>query len=440
MIAVSRKFLRGCSPWDTSVNFPHLFPSLGYGVAHRDISFWQDAIFTMSLYPKKTTTCSIASLANLSAAFGLSLEELEQIRAIPEPERYQEKTINKGNGKKRIVFNPCFKIRLIQNLINKRLFKQLVSWPEYLFGSLPNSQYNGVEFSRDYIACAKVHCGAKSIYKIDISDFFDNIHRDFVFDIFSNLFSYPDEVAKYLTDVCCYRDRLPQGALTSSYIATACFYNTEGDVVKRLSRKGLRYTRLVDDITVSTERKDYDFSYVDRHIRDMLIDKDLPVNDSKTYAQYSGMAPLLVHGLRVEYKQPRLPAKEVANIRASVHNIVSWAKVDSYRTSHTYRASFDRCLGRVNKLARVGHQKHKLYVNKLRKVSPLPSASDIAIAERSISRLEKISHPKLKHPRYERFINLARYRISIIKRRFPSTAALFSQRLRAIEARRNADI
>jgi len=392
----------------------------------------------MGLYPKKITASSISNLSNLASTLGLSVAELEAIRGIPLSERYREKPLQKGHGKIRLVYNPSFKIRLIQNLINTRLFKDLIWWPEFLFGSLPNSLHEERLIERDYIACASVHCGAKSIYKIDISDFFDSIHKDFVYEIFSKLFSYPHEVAEYLTDVCCYENKIPQGGLTSSYIATACFWDLEGEVVKKLSRKGLKYTRLVDDITVSTTVSNYDFSYVDRHVRDMLIAKDLPVNESKTLALYSGMAPLFVHGLRVDFKQPRLPAKEIANVRASVHNVCSWAKVDSYRTSVTYRAAFDRCLGRVNKLARVGHEKHAVYVAKLRKVAPLPSQFDIDSAEASISRLEKISTAKLVSVKYKRHFALVRYRITIIKRRFPSIAEKFKLRLRALEVRRNA--
>lgn len=47
-----------------------------------------------------------------------------------------------------------------------------------------------------------------------------------------------------------------------------------------------------------------------------------------------GIEPLNVHGLRVNYQTPRLPADEVRKIRAAVHNVVKMAK--SITTEHQY--------------------------------------------------------------------------------------------------------
>ena len=46
-------------------------------------------------------------------------------------------------------------------------------------------------------------------------------------------------------------------------------------------------------------------------------------------------------------------------------------------------------MGRTNKLARVKHDKHKFFVDKLKKIKPLPSAVDIKHAFLTIERLDK---------------------------------------------------
>ena len=60
----------------------------------------------------------------------------------------------------------------------------------------------------------------------------------------------------------------------------------------------------------------------------MLYQKDLPVNFNKTMTYKSNLEPLNVHGLRVNYKEPRLPQHEVSNIRAAVKRLESLVQND----------------------------------------------------------------------------------------------------------------
>lgn len=227
--------------------------------------------------------------------------------------------------------------------------QKVVAWPSHIYGSIPN-QYDEhqIETPKDYVACARVHCESKSVLTIDIMNFFDNIHMSKVENIFFRFFKYSAEVSKVLAEICCFEDRVIQGALTSSYIASLCMFDTEGKIVERLARKNLRYTRLVDDITVSSKISNYNFDYAQSTIERMLVDLELPINRSKTRIQFCSTSPLTVHGLRVAFKEPRLPSDEARRIRAAVQNIEKLAQEGQYRTSHSYRHDFNRCMGRVN--------------------------------------------------------------------------------------------
>ena len=378
-----------------------------------------------SLKPQKVSKNSIGSISSLSKVLSIPTTELLEIRESGPEERYTWRSIPKAGGSERVVYNPSFKIRLVQHRINTRIFKKLVEWPEYLYGSLPNQMYladgqSKAHVHRDYVACAKNHCGAKSILKLDISDFFENIHRETVHEVFSGFFDFPDDVAECLTDLCCFGDSLVQGALTSSYIAMLCLWNVEHKVVARLAKRNLAYTRLVDDITVSSKRRGYDFVNAESHIKNMLLMKDLPINQSKTKVLRAGTESLRVHGLVVDFATPRLPSSEVSKIRASVNNIVNSATSNNFRTTFTYREQYYRCLGRVNLLARVGHNKHKVFLNKLKKVKPLPSRLDFEKVRNSI---DKIRNRRDKSSvEYSRLYNIARFRIQIIARTFEKEA------------------
>src|SRR5690606_37155363 len=97
----------------------------------------------------------------------------------------------------------------------------------------------------------------------------------------------------------CVDGVLVQGSPCASYIAGAIFNVEEGRLVRRLESKGYRYTRYVDDITVSSVRRGESYALATRLIDDVFAQHDLERNVEKTAIMRSGTAPLLVHGIRV---------------------------------------------------------------------------------------------------------------------------------------------
>lgn len=383
----------------------------------------------------KVALNSISSLENLSVALGIKIDTLHEAVNMPQAERYERSEVPKSDGSVRTIYKPHHVIRLVQRRINRRIFSNpsVVAWPDHLYGSIPNHRNQfGEVVSRDYISCARCHCRSKSILKIDIKDFFDNVHSDLVFGVFRDLLKYSEEVSRALTSVCTFHDHLVQGALTSSYLANLCLHDVEGHVVDRLKRKGLVYTRFVDDITVSSSVSGYDFSYAKSIIEGMLTSKELPLNQNKTKIQYSSSKPLVAHGLRVCFAEPRLPSDEVRRIRAAVKNIEKIAAEDGYRMTHAYRHDFNRCMGRVNKLSRVGHNQHKKLVARLVNVYPLPSKKDIERAKTIIARLERDVALKRHGYWYSRRFYMAHERLNILKRSYPKTAGELRKKLREL--------
>lgn len=367
--------------------------------------------------PKNKSRAGISSLETLSKTLGISIPELLEIKEIPSDKRYEKILIPKSDGSKRIVHKPHYKIKKVQRKINSRIFKELVIWPDFLFGSVPSYNDTSDSVKRDYVSCASLHCGAKSILKIDIKDFFDNIHKDLVRDIFSSFFNFRGVALEVLVDLCTHGDFIVQGALTSSYIASLCLHDKETNVVRRARRKGLVYTRLVDDITVSSKVFDFDFSQIRKHIEDLLADKDLPLNNEKSGVFHNSTKPLVVHGLRVDHSKPRLPSDEVKRIRSSLHNLIDLSKKNNSRTSIAYRKEYNRCMGRIYKLNRMGHEKFDVFLPKIKAINPLPSYKDIVACKKAISSLET-SHKNNFHNKdwYLRKYNLASYQITIINR------------------------
>lgn len=396
----------------------------------------------------KRSKRSIGSIAKLIAVLDITQKELDIVNLLTETQKYKKKETVKSDGTVRVVYNPDKTLRKIQRRINKRIFNQrgnkggLISWPSYIYGSIPNTpQYNSnqknLDFSKDYVACAANHCGSKSLLKMDISDFFDNIHSVHVKSVFTDLLKIPDDVSDLLTALCCLKGNVVQGALTSSYIASAVLFDVEGDVVRRLHFKGLTYTRLVDDITVSSQKLNYEFTFAQNLIADMLSKKDLPINLNKTIISNCSTEELIVHGLRVNFKEPRLPSSEVSRIRASVKHLELLSQDSIYRVSRDYRKSYDRCLGRVNKLGRLGHKQHATLLTRVLRIWPLPNKKDINLASNLIKKLEGWHlTTKADEYWYYRLCNKAHSELNILQRSYSKTAFSLRKRLKNITPNR----
>ncbi len=396
----------------------------------------------MLLNPIKVSKNSVSSRENLCKLLRVSDEFLTSVLALSQEERYTKKDhVKKAGGLSRPIFNPHRFLRRIQKRINIAIFSNnyVIRWPHYIYGSIPNQKNGDGYDSKDYVSCAGRHCQAKSLLKIDVSSFFDNIHADIVFSIFNDFLKYDREVSVILTDLCCHNSHLVQGGLTSSYIASLCLYDVEGDIVERLNRKGFTYTRLVDDITISSKSLGTDFTYPLKIVGDMLVAKDLPINEGKTRIYRTSTEPLTVHGLRVSFDSPRLPADEVGRIRAAVRNIESLAAEPGYRTTHNYRHDYNRCMGRVNKLHRVGHNQHGPLLDRLDAVRPLPSRRDVNRAKDMVARLEKDhkgkGHTHWYKARYYRLME----RLVVLDRVYDKTCYQIRLKLKTLRPEREVE-
>lgn len=384
----------------------------------------------------KVSSRSISNLENLATTLSIPLDTLQKTLTLPRSDRYRRDELPKSDGGIRIIYNPSHMIRLVQRRINNRILSngQILAWPPFLFGSIPKSKDAlGNHITRDYITCAAQHCGAKSLLKLDVKDFFDNVHADLVYGIFSDLLKFPPLVAASLTNICTFESHLIQGALTSSFLANLCLHDVESFVVDRLTKKNLIYTRFVDDITISSKTAKYDFSYALSIVEAMLTAKDLPLNTQKTKIYFSSSSPLTVHGLRICFAEPRLPSDEVRRIRASVKNIETIAYERSYRMTHAYRHDYNRCMGRVNKLARLKHNQHQPLVERLRKIPPLPSKKDISRAIQIVSRLERDFYLKKNTYWYSRRFYIAYERLNVLKLSYPRMTKLLKARLKKLK-------
>lgn len=119
-----------------------------------------------------------------------------------------------------------------------------VKFPEYLTGSLKN---------RDYRVNARMHSGSRIIICEDIEKFFPSTTESQVKKIWTGIFHFPEEVATCLAKLTTRSGVLPEGAITSSYLANLSLWQDEPALYEKFSALGYSYSRYVDDITVSSK-------------------------------------------------------------------------------------------------------------------------------------------------------------------------------------------
>lgn len=351
----------------------------------------------------------------LAQALGFSEVFLRAIASASDAARYKPVIApTKSDGLPREVFSPSRDVRAVQGRIVKRFFKnpRLINWPTYIFGGIHRDALKPGD-RRDHVACAEQHCGARSLVKLDIRSFFDNVTRDMVVDTMTKQLGWNPEPANLLADLCTRDGKLPQGGITSSYLALLSLYDIEDKIARICRYKNLVYTRYVDDITISSKISNYDFNPIVRMVDIGLLSKGLSINDGKTLHRISGLEPLVVHGLNVANSRPTLPKSEIKRIKTVNRQTLMDAQQEGRRT-HGFRKRYYRAMGLVNKMSRVGSSNHSPSLKKLKAVHPLPNFADYKIVTNTAFTLRSLYSSKITTHWYWRKFNVLMARIDLI--------------------------
>jgi hypothetical protein len=256
---------------------------------------------------------AIYGLAALSKALGVHPNRLLKYASNAENMYRVAKCETKQDGTTRQTFDALPPLKAIQIKIKERILQHTI-FPSYLHGSLRGCSPR---------TNAAVHTNAKITFAEDISKFFPSANSKLVEDVWTRLFGFSTDVASLLTALTTKGGGLPQGAVTSSYLANLVFWKYEPNLVGRFASRGLRYSRYVDDITVSSEKRisANDKTRVIAEIYGMLLHHGLKPNRKKQdiiSSAKSMQTTKLVHHSRVS-----LPSSERQRIRAAVFALES---------------------------------------------------------------------------------------------------------------------
>lgn len=252
---------------------------------------------------------SVESLAN---KLGLSTEKLIYISENVDNYWLKGKTIIKSDGSKRTTHNAKPELKGIHQSIKEKILLPTF-YPKFLHGALPK---------RSVFSNAQNHTCKKVLISEDIANFFPNTNEKLINQIWQKFYRCPPDVARILTLLTSYKDMLPQGWKTSSYLANLVFWDTELDLYSKLYKKGFIYSRFVDDISLST-RRSYSKAELTKMISDihcLFASKGYQLKRTKHQIK-TNSSRQLVNNQLVNGNKVGIPREKRRIIRALVHQL-----------------------------------------------------------------------------------------------------------------------
>ncbi len=259
---------------------------------------------------------------------------------------YSEIKIPKKDKSYRILNAPNLSLKVVQRWILKEILEK-ISVSNQTMAFVPG--LNGLKEN------AEQHKKNIFILEMDITDFFGTITEKQVYRLFHNI-GYSTKVAGILTNLCTYDGCLPQGAVTSPYIANLVCFHMDARINGYCSRKDIVYTRYADDLSFSSNNRTL-LNRTEKFIKYIVADEGFSINDKKT-RYLSNDVKKTVTGITINDSSVHVDKEFKKKIRAQIYNSI---KNKNY-------ANNDQILGEiayVNSIEAGYYEKVRKYIEKL---------------------------------------------------------------------------
>jgi len=212
----------------------------------------------------------------------------------------------------------------------------------------PRPSVHGFASKRSIVTNARAHIKKKFILNLDIRDFFDSINFGRVRGMFmAKPYKFNEKVATVLAQICCFKDKLPQGAPTSPIISNLICAKMDSELQRFAEKYSLFYTRYADDITFSINRDQLPHEVVacykkglpnvilGEELRSIIEKNGFEINDKKVRLAHRTQRQT-VTGLIVN-KSANVNRKYIRNLYATLH---AWDKYGLEKAEETYLSKY----------------------------------------------------------------------------------------------------
>ena len=276
-----------------------------------------------------------------------------------EKDKYSEFEVRKKSGGVRIIHAPNKKLKAIQKKLSDVLYAcQDEIYPKQKFsilshGFVRKEKIKNKDLIHGALSNAKVHKNKNNVFNIDLENYFGsfNFGRVRGFFIKNKDFLLTEKCATVIAQIACYNNSLPQGSPCSPIISNLISRSLDVKLANLAKRNSAFYSRYVDDITISTNKKTFPKNIAlseSHHISlgdefsKIISSSGFTVNTKKTRLQYSDSRQE-VTGLVVN-KFVNVPHEYRCNLRPKAHTLFlsnSYFYVDN---------EGNKCEGSIDKL------------------------------------------------------------------------------------------
>jgi len=199
---------------------------------------------------------SLTTQRDVASLLEVSYERLAyHIYQVSDAEKYHVFKVQKKSGKLRYISAPSTALKIIQRKLSQVLYSVY----------RPNRAVHGFVPAQSIVTNAKQHARKRFVFNVDLKDFFSSIHYGRVRGVFmAPPYHLPAKVATVLAQICCFDNKLPQGAPTSPVVSNMVCARLDSQLKKLAKEMRCTYTRYADDITFSTtiSRFPHDCCYI----------------------------------------------------------------------------------------------------------------------------------------------------------------------------------
>lgn len=198
------------------------------------------------------------SLSDLAVLLGYLPKSVSYILyKIPADQKYSQFNIPKSNGESRAINAPTEKLKKLQ----QRLAQLLTDCYNEIdiLKDKPKSLSHGFRKKHSIITNASNHKNRRYVFNIDLENFFPSINFGRVQGYFvkDKHFQLNIKVATVIAQIVCHDGILPQGSPCSPIISNLIGNILDNRMVYIAIKAKCTYTRYADDLTFSTNRKDF---------------------------------------------------------------------------------------------------------------------------------------------------------------------------------------
>jgi hypothetical protein len=255
---------------------------------------------------------------------------------LPTDQKYTTFEISKRNGGQRTINAPVEKLKVLQ----RRLADLLQDCLDEINNAkgLKDRTAHGFKRKLSIITNARQHRHRRWVFNVDLENFFPSINFGRIrgFFIKNRDFQLHEKVATVLAQIACHDHSLPQGSPCSPVISNLVAHLLDMRLVKLAQIAGCTYSRYADDLTFSTNKKQFPLEIglpatdqgPDSHIwlpgdalRKTINRAGFTINPNKTHLMYrtsrqrvTGLVVNKKINIRWEYRH---------NVRAMVNKLVN---------------------------------------------------------------------------------------------------------------------